>query len=196
VSILSDMKMMSDGIYNRRELNQNSVGALLATRDIWSRLTCPALAWRHAAMAIMPVATRLAEPIRWHDRLTWRSTELSVFPLSFRDGVMLGTRNIGNRIMNKRGMSIVGAMGILCLVGFALAAAQAIPVAPGISAIHQIATGHDQLIQVRKKSTKRTRPTSRGRVGGTGSGMSGMGAGGGGTGTSMSGMGAGGGGGY
>src|SRR6266436_5555431 len=100
--------------------------------------------------------------------------------------------------MNTRGMSIVGAMGILCLGGFALAPAQAMPPAPGISAIHQIATGNDPLVQVRKKSAKKSHPKGGGRGGGKGSSRGGRGAGGGGTGSGGSGMGmgAGGGGGY
>jgi hypothetical protein len=64
--------------------------------------------------------------------------------------------------MNKRGMSMVGAMGILCLGGFAFAPTQAMPPAPGISAIHQIATGNDPLVQVRKKSARKRQPTSGG----------------------------------
>jgi hypothetical protein len=119
--------------------------------------------------------------------------ELSVLAL-VSDRVMLAARSIGESRMNKRDMSIVVTIGILCLGGFALASAQAMP---EISAIHQITAGKDPLVQVRKKSAKRKQPTSGRRGGWTGSGASGVGAAGGATGSGSGlGMGAGGGGGY
>ena len=109
------------------------------------------------------------------------------------DGVVLASRNIGESRMNKRDMSIVVTIGILCLGGFAPGSAQAMP---EISAIHQITAGKDPLVQVRKKSAKSKQPTS-GRRGGWTSGASGVGAAGGATGSGSGlGMGAGGGGGY
>jgi hypothetical protein len=56
--------------------------------------------------------------------------------------------------MDKRTLNIVGALGILCLGGFALAPAPvlSIPLGAGISTIHQTATGYEPLVQVAKKN--------------------------------------------
>jgi hypothetical protein len=88
-------------------------------------------------------------PGQWHpNRLTWRSTEV-IRLVSFRDCVILGPYR--RMIMDKRTLSIVGAVGILCLEGFALAPAQSMPLADGISAIHQTATGNDPARSSRQK---------------------------------------------
>ena len=51
--------------------------------------------------------------------------------------------------MDKRTLNIVGAVGILCLGGFALAPSpvRSIPLGAGISTIHQAAIVNDPLVQ-------------------------------------------------